>query len=93
MHASLERFKTDVYNAESAFTHDGDPLVATHLRNAVIRAGNVDPVTKIRKYTIGKPEKHQKIDYAMSSVLAHEAVMDAIAGGATAVAAENYVYF
>ncbi len=94
MHASLERFRTDVYNTESAFTHDGDPIVATHLRNAVIRAGNVDPVTKIRKYTIGKPEKHQKIDYAMSSVLAHEAAMDAIAGGALSdVPDTNYVYF
>ncbi len=93
MHASLERFKTDVYSPDSVFTHDGDPQVAVHLRNAVIRAGNVDPVTKIRKYTIGKPEKHQKIDYAMSSVLAHEAVMDAIAGGANAVKQENYVYF
>lgn len=93
MHASLERFKTDVYNTESAFTHDGDEVVATHLRNAVVRAGNVDPVTKIRKYTIGKPEKHQKIDYAMSSVLAHEAVMDAIAAGAAASDAGNYVYY
>ena len=93
MHASLERFKTDVYNAESTFSHDGDELVANHLRNAVVRAGNVDPVTKIRKYTIGKPEKHQKIDYAMSSVLAHEAVMDALASGANAAPAENFVYF
>lgn len=94
MHSALERFRTDVYNDESAFTHDGDEVVATHLRNAVTRAGNVDPVTKIRKYTIGKPERHQKIDYAMSSVLAHEAVMDAIAGGALNAAEEtNYVYY
>ncbi len=92
MHASLERFRTDVYNVESVFTHDGDEKVFTHLRNAVIRAGNVDPVTKIRKYTIGKPEKHQKIDYAMSSVLAHEAVMDAIAGGALAVTETEYAW-
>lgn len=93
MHASLERFKTDVYNPDPGFTHDGDELVATHLRNAVVRAGNVDPVTKIRKYTIGKPEKHQKIDYAMSSVLAHEAVMDAIASGANKATETNYAYF
>lgn len=85
MHSSLERFRTDVYNNESAFTHDGDEQVAAHFRNAVIRAGNVDPVTKVRKYTIGKPEKHQKIDYAMSSVLAHEAVMDAVSAGANIV--------
>lgn len=93
MHASLERFKTDVYSADSPFTHDGDEQVFIHLRNAVVRAGNVDPVTKIRRYTIGKSEKHLKIDYAMSSVLAHEAVMDAIASGANAVKQENFVYF
>lgn len=93
MHASLERFKTDVYSDDSPFKHDGDEQVFVHLRNAVIRAGNVDPVTKVRKYTIGKPEKHLKIDYGMSSVLAHEAVMDAIAGGALASDATNYVYF
>lgn len=94
MHSALERFRTDVYNADTEFTHDGDEVVATHLRNAVIRAGTVDPVTKIRKYTIGKPEQHQKIDYAMSSVLAHEAVMDAIASGARNQADDtNYVYY
>ena len=94
MHAALERFRTDVYNVESDFTHDGDELVATHLRNAVIRAGTVDPVTKVRKYTIGKPEQHQKIDYAMSSVLAHEAVMDSIASGAMRADTNvNYAYF
>ncbi len=93
MHASLERFRTDVYNPESGFEHDGDELVFAHIRNAVVRNRALDPVTKKRKYILGKPEDHQKIDYAMSSVLAHEAVMDAIAGGATAIAAENYVYF
>lgn len=92
MHASLERFKTDVYSADSPFTHDGDEQVFIHLRNAVVRAGNVDPVTKIRKYTIGKPEKHLKIDYGMSSVLAHEAVMDAIASGANAVEPDALAY-
>lgn len=92
MHSSLERFKTDVYDIDSPFTHDNDELVATHIRNAVVRSGNVDPVTKIRKYTIGKPEKHMKIDYAMSSVLAHEAVMDAIASGANNVEADSFAY-
>lgn len=94
MHASLERFRTDVYNPEPGFTHDGDELVHTHVRNAVVRNRAMDPVTKKRKYIIGKPEEHQKIDYAMSSVLAHEAVMDAIAAGAlTKKPAENYVYY
>lgn len=81
MHAALERLRTDTYNPDSPFTHDGDEQVMVHIRNAVIRAGNVDPQTMIRRYLIGKPEQHQKIDYAMSSVLAHEAVMDALSAG------------
>lgn len=81
MHDALERFRTDVYNHESDFTHDDDPDVKTHLRNAIIRARNVDKVTQIRRYIIGKPADHQKIDLAMSSVLAHEARMDAVAAG------------
>lgn len=92
MHASLERFRTDVTNTESGFRHDGDELVAVHIRNAIIRARNVDPMTGTRQYIIGKPSEHQKIDYAMSSVLAHEAVMDAIAAGALEQS-EEYVYF
>jgi hypothetical protein len=93
MHASLERFKTDVYNTESEFTHDGDADVHTHLRNAVVRARALNPLTKERLYIIGKPAEHQKIDYAMSSVLAHDAVMDAIASGALEEAPDEYVYY
>lgn len=89
---ALERLRTDVGNPESPFRHDGDEQVETHIRNAVIRSRGLDAVTKQRKYIIGKPEDHQKIDYAMSSVLAHEAVMDAIAAGATKQT-ENYIYF
>lgn len=93
MHASLERFRTDVYNVESPFTHDGDETVTNHIQNAIIRARGMNPLTKERVYILGKPEEHQKFDYAMSSVLAHEAVMDAIADGALTAAKENYVYF
>ena len=93
MWASLERFKTDVGNSESVFTHDGDPQVQTHIRNAVVRSRAVNSLTKERQYIIGKPEDHQKIDYAMSSVLAHDAVMDAIAGGALEESPDEYVYF
>lgn len=93
MHASLERFRTDVYNVESPFTHDGDEIVTNHIRNAIIRARGMNPLTKERVYILGKPEEHQKFDYAMSSVLAHEAVMDAIADGALAPTKKNYVYF
>ena len=93
MHASLERFRTDVYNTESAFTHDDDPDVFVHMRNAIIRARTVDKLTGIRAYILGKPADHQKFDLAMSSVLAHEARMDAIADGALAAETPNYVYY
>lgn len=94
MHAALERFKTDVCNPESPFAHDGCERTQVHIRNAVVRAGQVDPVTKVRRYILAKPKPHQKIDFAMSSVLAHEAVMDAIAAGElNQRPAENLVYF
>lgn len=67
-------------------------MVAVHVRNAVVRARKLDPVTKQRVYILGKPEDHQKFDYAMSSVLAHEAVMDAIAAGALTTEPDSYVY-
>ncbi|MEI3845329.1 MULTISPECIES: hypothetical protein [unclassified Microbacterium] len=92
MHAALERLRGDVYNSESPFTHDGDVRVSAHIRNAVVRSRKMNPLTKERVYILGKPEEHQKIDYSMSSVLAHEAVMDAIAGGALEQK-QNYVYF
>lgn len=92
MHSALERFRTDVYNAESSFTHDGDETVSMHVRNAIVRSRGMNPLTKERVYILGKPEEHQKFDYAMSSVLAHEAVMDAIAGGALEQK-QNFVYF
>lgn len=86
MYGALERIKTDVTNSESAFTHDGDPEMEIHVRNAVMRARPGD------KYIIGKPVDHQKIDQAMSGILAHESTMDAIAAGDFA-AETNYVYY
>lgn len=93
MHAALERFRGDVGNPESAFTHDGDPIVSAHVRNAVVRSRAMNTLTKERQYILGKPEDHQKIDYTMSSVLAHEAAMDAIAAGSSSRRSENFVYF
>lgn len=87
MYAALERIKTDVTNPDSAFSHDGDPTVSQHVNNAIMRARPGD------KYIIGKPSEHQKIDQAMSSTLAHEATMDAIAAGDFAPAATSYVYY
>jgi len=90
---ALERFRGDVYNPDSPFRHDGDEQVRTHVRNAVVRARRLDPVTNKRVYILGKPEDHQKIDFAMSSVLAHEAVMDAVAAGALVEPKPNYIYY
>ncbi|RFA14566.1 hypothetical protein B7R21_06365 [Subtercola boreus] len=86
MHAALERMKTDVMLPESQFTHDGDETVGTHIRNAVevARSG--------QKYLIFKASETQKIDLAMSSVLAHEAAGDVIAAGYTADE-DEYVYY
>lgn len=83
MHAALERLKVDLDNEDSSFTHDGDEAVRTHMRNARIRPTTVDKTSGVKRYVIGKPfgEDHRKIDYAMSSVLAHEAAMDALASG------------
>lgn len=73
MHGALERIRSDVGNTESEFSHDGDPVMRAHVQNAIVRARPGE------KYIIGKPADHQKIDLAMSGVLAHEASMDAIA--------------
>jgi hypothetical protein len=75
MHASLEQFRSAIRNPDSAFTHDGDTVTRAHITNAVMIAKT------IQRYVLGKPHgaDHQKIDQAMSSTLAHEATMDAIA--------------
>jgi hypothetical protein len=76
MHAALERMKTDVMLESSTFTHDGNPLVQTHVRNAI-----EVPRAPYPSYLIFKASETQKIDLAMSSVLAHEAASDALAAG------------
>lgn len=80
MHAALERFRTDVVLPDSTFTHDGDESVAIHIRNAI-----EVPRIPYPSYMIFKPHgsTSQKIDLAMSSVLAHEAAGDVIAAGYT----------
>jgi hypothetical protein len=87
MHGALERIRGDIQNPDSVFRHDGDEQARTHFRNAVVRARPGE------KYIIGKPAEHQKIDIAMSRTLAHEATMDAIAGGALETKPEHYVYY
>lgn len=87
IHAALDRIKTDVNNTEAAFRHDGDKDTSLHVNNAVMRARPGD------KYIISKPSEHQKIDQAMSSVLAHEATMDAISAGDFVQPDTSYVYY
>lgn len=84
MHSALEAFKTDVTNPDSGFTHDNCTFTEQHIRNAVERARGVQTdLNGLRRqtYIIGKASHTQKIDLSMSSVLAHEAVSDAIAAG------------
>ncbi|WP_087005994.1 hypothetical protein [Gulosibacter sp. 10] len=75
MHAGLERFRHDSTASESRFTHDGCEWMERCVSHAITRARSGE------MYIIGKPEPHLKIDVAMSGVLAHEAVMDALAKG------------
>lgn len=74
-HASLEQLRSAIRNPESHFQHDWDEVTRLHIGNAVMVAKTAG------RYVIGKPwgADHQKIDQAMSSMLAHEAAMDAIA--------------
>lgn len=73
MHAALERFVTDLVN--DRIRHDGCPITAAHVANARKAARGRD------MYLLEKPNRHQKIDAAMASVLAHEAAADARAAG------------
>jgi hypothetical protein len=88
MFEALEQFKTDVSLDESKFRHDGCEQTGFHLRNAVERP------RLNQRYILGKASEHQKIDLAMSSVLAHKAACDAVAAGENAVTIkrESYVF-
>ena len=75
MHASLQRFVVDL--STGALSHDDCPITATHIANArkAARPGE--------RYILTKPAGayHQKIDAAVTSVLAHEAAADERAAG------------
>ena len=93
MWPALERFRTDVYDPTSSLSHDDDPAVAEHIANAVIRSRGIEPTTEQKKYILGKASEHQKFDFAMSSVLAHEAACDAVAKRLNEERPESFVYF
>lgn len=75
MHAASERLVTDVMKQDTTFRHDGCAVAAAHVGNArkAARPGG--------KYVLRKASLTQKIDLAVSSVLAHEAAGDALAAG------------
>lgn len=73
MHAALERFVTDL--GTRAITHDGCPDTTNHMASAVKKFRGRD------QYGLAKASRLQKIDAAVTSVLAHEAASDARAAG------------
>lgn len=70
---ALRRFESDL--AQGLITHDGCPITTTHMGHARKIAKTAD------RYGIGKPAQDQKIDVAVTSLLAHEAASDARADG------------
>jgi hypothetical protein len=75
MHAAALRLHTDVVKTDTAFTHDGDPTIGTHVRNARKLP------RPAQRYVLGKPSQTQKIDGAISSILTDEAAGDVTAAG------------
>lgn len=73
MHRALERFVTDL--GTRAITHDGCPDTERHIASAVKKFRGRD------QYGLAKASRLQKIDAAVTSVLAHEAASDARATG------------
>ena len=73
MFEAIRRFEVDL--REGRIKHDGCPIAAVHIANArkAAKPG--------QKYILTKPSDHQKIDVAMSKILAHEAAADAREAG------------
>jgi hypothetical protein len=85
MHDAAERLITDVLKADSGFSHDGCPITSAHVGNARKAARPAG------RYVLAKASDAQKIDSAVTSVLAHEAAGDATAAGLW-TATESYAY-
>lgn len=85
MHAAAERMRTDITKSDTAFTHDGCPIAATHVGNARTAARPGD------RYVLRKETKTQKIDLCVTSILANEAMNDVVAAG-KATRKRNYFY-
>ena len=86
IHPVLEAFRQAVNGPESDFRHDGCKTTGIHIGNAIMRARTG------QRYVLGKPNENQKIDMAMSSVLAAEARADAILAGEFAAPEDEYAF-
>lgn len=73
VYAALRRFEADL--AAGQIKQDGCPITTTHMGNARKIAKSLD------RYGLGKPSQTQKIDAAVTAVLAHEAASDMRAEG------------
>jgi hypothetical protein len=86
MHAAAERVVVDVTKADTTFTHDGCETAGQHVANAVRKPRPGD------RYILGKATPKQKIDVAMSGILAHEAACDSVAAGLARAKKKRYAY-
>jgi phage terminase large subunit-like protein len=86
MHAAAERLKTDIAKADTSFSHDGCPITSGHMRNARSMARPQG------RYVLAKSAQDQKIDVAVTSILTHEAAMDAVAAGMASPKRKSYYY-
>ncbi|MGR7002801.1 hypothetical protein ACU686_40465 [Yinghuangia aomiensis] len=86
MHEACERLVVDLTKKDSTFWHDGCGHTETHTGNAVraARGGG--------RYFLRKASVPQKIDLAVCSVLAHEAVGDVTRKGLAAEPETHYAY-
>ncbi|MEU9839733.1 hypothetical protein AB0C69_10985 [Actinomadura sp. NPDC048032] len=86
MHAAAERLLVDVSKADSTFNHDGCEITAEHM-------GNARKAARLQgRYVLVKASDAQKIDAAVTSILAHEAAGDALAAGLARPKKKSYVY-
>ena len=71
-------------DAAEDFEHDGHPIMAKHIKNAVKRLVNIFDDQHRQMYVLSKdrPDSPRKMDGAVAGVLAWEARGDAIASGA-----------
>lgn len=84
VYRALRRFEADL--EQGVITQDGCPITATHMGNARRLAKSGE------RYGLGKPSLDQKIDAAVTSVLAHEAAGDARAAGWQSVDSTMHVF-